>query len=72
MKTMMSNIKELKELIKNLPDDMRVVVAKDDTPDYQFLSQAEVVDAIPYNDYGFGVAFRDSNPKKTNKVFLLN
>lgn len=46
-------IKELKIQIENLPDDMPVVVAQNDNPDFANCDKVEIVSVIPCNEYGY-------------------
>ncbi len=66
------NIGQLKALIKDLPDEMPVVIPQDDSPDYANTECVEVRDAYIFNDYGYNVFdFVDEDESRLRKIAVI-
>ncbi len=65
-------IAELKQAIKDFPDDMPVAYSqKDDSPSYLNIDNIEVKSVLDFSPWGYEVAFSDEKGP-TFKVLVLS
>lgn len=65
-------VQELKETIKDLPDDMPVVCISDDTPVLANCEKAIVTSACYHSIHGYDHAVGGKEKGKSINVFIIN